>query len=100
MSDQPKFFLAHPRSGQPTGASHPAESIDDPSCIAREGAELVTNLIGESVRDRSGRLLGSVADTLVDCRRGRITHLIVRSARSVHYLPWRVVGIQQEPPVQ
>ena len=57
----------------------------------------VSSLIGRRVVDKSGRTMGDVADTLVDCREGRVSHLVVRSSSSVCYLPWCALSRAARP---
>lgn len=54
---------------------------------------MISTLSGRRVIDKSGRVLGIVLDSIIDCRDGRLTHLIVGSSRTTFYLPWRAIRV-------
>jgi sporulation protein YlmC with PRC-barrel domain len=60
---------------------------------------LIGNLNGAPVVDDCGRRLGEVTGTVLDCRAGTVTHLLVRMDDSTIYLPWRAVRVEDGDPL-
>lgn len=51
----------------------------------------ISTLLGQPLHNQSGTPLGTIADAVVDCTDGHVTHLVIRAGGSTTYIPWRSV---------
>lgn len=50
-------------------------------------------LLGREVVSPGGAPVGAIAELIIDCGSGRISHLVVRVDHRVLYLPWAAIDI-------
>lgn len=51
----------------------------------------ISTLLGQPLLNESGTPLGTIADAVLDCADGHVTHLVIRAGGSTTYIPWRSV---------